>query len=496
VWVLVAVLGGACSADPEPAPPPTPSRVEHEAGTIEAPGRPRLVVLVSLDTVRADHLGTYGYSRPTTPWLDALAEEGGVFEDVTSTSPWTLPAHASLLTGLYPDRHGASSSDRALREHVPTLAKILSSRGIRTMAIVNSVYVARLFDLDRGFEHFRYVPEIESRIGPSTFVTDLAIEALRDTDDERLFLFVHYYDPHSDYLALPRFHRRFVRPYEGEAEGTSAQLFLYTLDPDVYEACAADPEGPDCTDRVAMALELEADRVEYDEADRRHLIDLYDANLSQTDAEFQRLIEFMRFEGLLDEALVIVTSDHGEEFLEHGGVLHSRTQYQELLHVPLIVRGPGVPAGARIATPVSLVDVAPTVLAAMGLTVPDLMDGADLSGLWQRAGDGSDTAQTPPEPFAGRALYAGADYDESGDNRLHAVRRGRYKLIYDATTDEYALYDLVEDPGERTDASARAPEVAEDLRRHLEARMSSIAQGPIVTIPDRKRELLERLGYF
>lgn len=203
---------------------------------------------------------------------------------------------------------------------------------------------------------------------------------------------MHSYDPHSDYLALPRFRRRFVRPYEGEAEGTSAQLYLYTLDPDVYETCAEDRESPDCTDRAAMALELEADRVEYDEADRRHLIDLYDANLHQTDAELQRLIEFMRFEGLLDEALVVVTSDHGEEFLEHGGVLHSRTQYQELLHVPLIVRGPGVPAGLRIATPVSLVDVAPTVL---------------------------------------------------------AVRR-----------------------------------------------ITSIVQGPVVTIPERKRELLERLGYF
>jgi arylsulfatase A-like enzyme len=453
-------------------------------------------VLISLDTVRADHLGTYGYPRPTTPWIDTLADEGVVFDDATSTSPWTLPAHASLLTGLYPDRHGATSSDRALREHVPTLATILSSQGIRTMAIVNSVYVARMFDLDRGFQHFRYVPEIESRIGPSTFVTDLAIEALRDADDDRLFLFVHYYDPHSDYLALPRFRRRFVRPYDGEAEGTSAQLYLYTLDPDVYEDCVEDPDGAECTGRAAMALDLEADRVDYDEADRRHLIDLYDANLNQTDAELQRLIEFMRFEGLLDETLVIVTSDHGEEFLEHGGVLHSRTQYQELLHVPLIVRGPGVPAGARISTPVSLVDVAPTVLAAVGLTIPDLMEGADLSRLWERADDGSDTATAPPEPFASRAIYAGADYDESGDNRLHAIRRGRYKLIHDETTDEYALYDLIEDPGERADVSARAPEVAEDLRRRLEARMTSRAQGPVVTIPEQKRELLERLGYF
>lgn len=433
--LLLAWGVGGC----RPAAPPVP---------------PERVVLISIDTLRPDHLGTYGYARPTSPNLDAFAAGGAVFLDVTSPSPWTLPSHASLLTGLYPGRHGLVSSRAQLPETVTTLAAHLAARGFATAAVVHSNYLSRVFGLDRGFQRFRYVQESVSQREPSREITDQALAWAAEMHGQRSLLFVHYYDVHSDYRSLPEYETQFVRPYAGTVDGTTAQL-----------------------------LEARRSGRHFDDADVQHLIDLYDAGIRQMDDELARLLR-----GLAEDprTLVIVTADHGEEFLEHGGVLHGRTQYQELVRVPLIVRGPGVPRGVRVTRTASLVDVMPTILGALGVEVPSGLDGADLAPAWRGAGAELDT----------RYLSSEADHNNAEPDVMRAVRHRRHTLHFDRLTGTTTLFDLGVDPREQTDVAPAHPTITEQLRAQLERfRQAHVETGGAVTLTPEQQERLRSLGY-
>ncbi len=419
--------------------------------------QPRLVVLVSVDTLRADHLGLYGYARPTSPFLDALALESTVFEEAMSTSPWTLPAHASLLTGLYPSRHGLTSHERYLDSGLVTLAQLFSNAGYRTAAVVNSHNLSPVFGLDRGFQQYRYVEELLSRREPSTEITDQAMEWVREAKESRLFLFLHYYDVHSDYVSLPEHESQFLRPYQGIADGSTAQL-------------AAHREG-------GAALSP---------ADAPNLIDRYDAGIRQMDAEIKRFVGFLRERGVWEDTLFVLTSDHGEEFFEHGGVLHGQTQYQEAIRVPLVVRGPGVPRGKRVSAPLSLIDVTPTLLARGRIAAPAGLDGIDLAPLWHENGRIED-----------RVLFSEADHNNVEHDITRAARSGRFKLHFNRLSREYRLYDLASDGSEREDLSAKEEEafraLAEKLDRFLE---SEREEAPVRILSDEEIEKLRSLGYL
>lgn len=431
--VIAAIAG--CRGAARPAPPPR-------------------VVLVSVDTLRADHLGGYGYGRPTSPGIDGLAREGILFEDVSAPSPWTLPSHASLLTGLYPSRHGLKAHDRYLPATVPTLAALLGRAGFVTAAVVNSYNLGPRFGLDRGFQEFLYVEERADQVEPSTRITDQAIAWLRQHRDRRLFLFVHYYDVHSDYRSRPRYEEQFVSPYRGPADGTTAQLM----------ACR---EG----------------RVRLENRDAAHLIDLYDAGIRQMDDELQRLVSFLREEKLLDGTLFVLTSDHGEEFLERGGVLHGRTQFQEVMRVPLLMRGPGLGAGRRDAAPASLLDVMPTVLTLLQVDAPASLDGENLL----RAGAERE----------GRYLFGEADHNNAEPDITRAVRHRSYKLHFDRLTGRRALFDLVRDPLERVDRAASEPAVTADLEARLERFMQIRGEAaPPARLTPEEVEKLRSLGYL
>jgi arylsulfatase A-like enzyme len=422
-----------------------------------SPPAPRTVVLISIDTLRADHLGCYGYQRPTSPRMDALAREGILFEDVSSPAPWTLPAHASLLTGLYPSRHGLKSHTRYLSSRIPTLASLLSKQGYVTAAVVNSQNLGPRFGLDRGFQEFLYVEEVADQRAPSTRITEQALAWLAKHRGRRLFLFVHYYDVHSDYRSLPEYETEFVSPYPGPADGTTAQLIAFR-------------EG-----RVALG-----------ERDAPHLIDLYDAGIRQMDDELGRLLAALGEDLRKGETLLILTSDHGEEFFERGGVLHGRTQFQEVMRVPLLMCGAGLPAARRIDAPVSLLDVMPTILSVLGQPAPSL-DGDDLSRLW-RAGD---------RHLGGRYLFGEADHNNAQDDITRAVRHGPYKLQFDRLTEKLTLFDLAQDPGERTDVAASHAEVVKDLRERLRRFMEIRAEGgPTLTLTPEEIEKLRSLGYI
>ncbi len=420
--------------------------------------RPRLVVLVSIDTLRADHLGLYGYERPTSPSLDGLALESAVFEDATSSSPWTLPAHATLLTGLYPSRHGLTSHARYLSSDLETLAQLFSQAGYRTAAVVNSHNLGPEFGLDRGFQQYSYVEESVEQREPSSEITDQGLEWIEGAGKSPLFLFLHYYDVHSDYASLPRYESEFLRPYEGIADGSTAQLAAYR-------------EG----------------QVSLSPADAPNLIDRYDAGIRQMDAEIGRILDFLRERGFWEDTLFVVTSDHGEEFFEHGGVLHGQTQYQEVLRVPLVVKGPGIPHGRRVPTPVSLVDIAPTLLERAGIAVPEGLDGVDVAPLWSE-GD--------PELEA-RYLFSEADHNNVEHDITRSVRYKSFKLHFNRLSREYRFFDLARDPAEQADVSADERRVFAALSERLDRFMANEkVEAPVRSLSEEEIEKLRSLGYL
>ena len=297
-----------------------------------AEGVPKNVLLISIDTLRPDHLGCYGHDRDTSPALDRLAEEGVLYADVSSTAPWTLPAHASLLTGLYPSHHGVKDQIHRLKDETVTLAEELADAGLRTFGVVNSFNVGGpAFRLGQGFETFVSVPEAsyDARTMRQVIINagpTVLAEAKRQLEsrkgDEPFFLFLHFYDVHTDFTPEPRYRERFVRPYAGALTGDTRQLLKWRK------------EGTPLS-----------------EADVRFLKDMYDAEIRQLDDLLAGFFEYLEEEGVFEDTLVVVTSDHGEEYFEHGGVLHGRTQYQELVGIPLILRGPGVPRGSNCRWP-------------------------------------------------------------------------------------------------------------------------------------------------
>ncbi len=420
---------------------------------------PRNLVLISLDTLRPDFLGAYGYERPTSPTLDALAREGVVFEVAVSPAPWTLPAHASLLTGLYPSRHGTKGEDQGLAPGVGTLAQWLAEAGFETAAFVNSHYLSDRYGLERGFATFRYAREFGTAPGPSP-IGDWAVSWLGAEPSDPFFLFLHFYDTHRDYEPLPRFERLFARPYEGSITGSRREI-----------------------------VRFRKGRLEVDEADARRLADLYAAEIRQLDETLDRVFSTLEQGPAGGRTLVVVTSDHGEEFLEHGALGHGRTHYDEVLRVPLLLRGPGLPRGRRVTEPVSLVDLAPTLLAQLGVPAPAGLDGVDLSPLWRARA---------PEALADRALFAEADRRDGRRDLLRSVRRGRFKLILERESGRASLYDLEADPGETSDRSDDEPGLAARLRRDLEGFGVAEPVHAPRTLPgltDETRRQLEALGY-
>jgi len=413
------------------------------------------LLLISLDTVRADHLSVYGYARDTSPGLARRARAGAVFLRARSTAPWTLPAHASLLTGQYPATHGAAQPSSRLGPKTPTLAARLSEWGYETAAIVGMSTVERL---SADFDHVQMRPLAGT--GVARELGELALSWLDEREDSRpWFLFLHIPDAHSDYHSRAPFRRLFGEPYAGRVEGRTLELSEVRMG-------KRPPLGP---------------------ADLRHLVNLYDAGLRQLDADLDAFLQRAEAGGHLSRALLLVTSDHGEEFGEHGGLLHGHTLHPELLRVPLLLWGPGVPAGVRSDAPVSLVDVAPTLLAAAGAPLPAALEGVDLRR-WLRAGE-------PPGPP--RPLFAASDswLARPAGAHLRGVRLGRYALTSDGRSPP-SLYDLERDPEQRHDIAAERPERARELAELLRRRSGDEVVAPRRPLSPNERAELEALGYL
>jgi arylsulfatase A-like enzyme/4-amino-4-deoxy-L-arabinose transferase-like glycosyltransferase len=372
-----------------------------------APGAPsperRSIVLVSIDTLRPDHLGCYGYARPTSPNLDAFAAAGVLFERAYAPSSWTLPSHASMLSGLSPFRHGAVDASVRIPDGVPLVAELLRARGYETFGAVGNPFVSEHFGFARGFA--RWLERRKSGTDPEGYQAEVMAELGRLRPP--FFAFLHYNSVHHPYAPAPAFNLFAPKDAQG-IRGARVGRLLHALEK------GAPPVTP---------------------AEREMMVGLYDGEIRAMDDRLGRTLDLLsRTYG--DELLVIVTADHGEEFLEHGGLMHSRTLYDELLHVPLLVRGGGLPASRRVPEMVSLMDVAPTLLDWAGVPAPGRLDGRSLLPLLR----GSEGRGTSLLPLHTRGHDKGVE--------LWGLRAPGAKLIVDQRTGRREFYLLDEDPGE------------------------------------------------
>jgi len=277
------------------------------------------IVLILVDTLRADHLGCYGYQRPTSPNIDRLAKESTLFEQAFSHSPWTMPSGASIMTSLPPRDHGITNWKQPLAERHLTLAEQLKKGGFATAAVVSHFIFEPKYNFNQGFDFFDYSVLEKGhpkKIHSSGEVSDIAIKQLDELGESGnpFFLWLHYFDPHNDYLKH---------------------------------------EGHDFGDEE---------------------VDRYDSEIAFTDHHVGRVLQKIEALGLRDKTIVVFMADHGEEFRDHGGLRHSRTLYSEVLRIPLIIHTPGF-SPQRIKTTVKESDLAPTLLTLIGQSVPKAFAG-------------------------------------------------------------------------------------------------------------------------
>jgi len=426
------------------------------------------VVLIVVDTLRADHLGVYGYPRPTSPRLDDWVRRGVVFEHAFSTSPWTLPAFGSLFSGRLPSQHRAGSfirddpasdpgekSFQRLQRSLPTLAEELKRRGLSTGAVINNAFLAPRFGIARGFDTYDFHPSNQQQIRRADVAVDRALNWLDQQAGKPLFLTLHLFDPHLEYDPPPPFRGRFsdAVPETGKP-------------------------------RVTELLEIRSLLHSGEGIDMDYLEALYDEELLFVDSQVGRFLDELERRAILDHALVVFTSDHGEEFLEHGEFEHGHSVYNEVLRVPLVLWAPGLEP-RRIESPASLIDLYPTLLEAVGADGPARSPGRSLLAMPA----GEDRASRRPL-LAERTLY--------GPER-RAVVRWPYKLTQVPWDAEVALFDLSRDFSETRNLAGERPEIARRMTAAVQAILDGLEGGPEAEEAELDAQTLESLrslGYI
>jgi len=348
------------------------------------PARPD-ILLVVIDTLRADHVGVYGSERPTTPHIDALAGEGSHFRRAYAQSSWTLPSVASLLTGLLPHQHRVGRHPTEARRfgrlapEIPTLAERLGEAGYARGAIVNNTFLAPEFGLSRGFEDYDYAGATKWRIRSAEDTVDAALEWI-DGRDRPWFLLVHFMEPHLYY----------------DPPATVRGTFTGGGKPPVEV-----PFGADSAIARIASGGLALDAVERDYVEK-----LYDEEILYVDRAVGRLVDALQSRARWERTVVVVTADHGEEFFDHGGFEHGHTLYGELIRVPLVVRGPGLARGA-VDGVVQHVDLARGILGLAGADAEGLAEGVDPFALLRAGEDPGDRPSLSENVLYGppRAAY-------------------------------------------------------------------------------------------
>jgi arylsulfatase A-like enzyme len=455
-------LAAACAPDAAPGPPAKPD-----------------VLLITVDTLRADHLGAYGYRLPTSPNLDRLAARSVLFEDCTAQRPKTRPSLASLLTGTYPRTTGVTQGRRPASDSLLLLSELFHQAHWATGAVVANFNVSRVFGFDQGFDRFveswsgRWAAEAGARpfanrpgrvkeYTDAALVTDQGLELIRGLAARGpFFVWLHYMDPHGPYVP-PASHRDLFAGDHPHRPEPLAKIPRYQLQ-------------RDAAGRPILDLGFYQSR--------------YDAEIRYFDDQLGRLLGALAREGLDRELLVALTADHGESLGEQDYLLeHGRLPNQASVHVPCLVHAPWLPSGRRVAAPVGLVDLSATLVELAGLPVPAHFEGQSLAALVR----GDPGAQAPAHVFV-----------EAGEGRApprQAVREGRWKLVHRSAGGVYALYDVLADPDETHDLAAEQPERVARMATALSAWSQRGAGGggpelDLRSLDPRAVRMLHDLGY-
>jgi arylsulfatase A-like enzyme len=434
------------------------------------------VLLISLDSLRADHVGCYGYERDTSPHLDRFAAEGIRFANAVSTSSWTLPTHLTMFTGRYQLSHGVVRETYTLSPSVPTAGEIFKANGYTTAGFVSAPFVAAHYGYARGMDIYEdlsasYENPRDARSAiAAPEINEMALRWLDDHAEDQFFLFLHYFDVHYDYIPPAPYNTMFDPDYRGTMDGRN---FM---------------DRSDVNSRM-------------DKRDLEHIVALYDGEIRFTDAHVGEILRKIDALGLRDKTLVVIVADHGEEFFEHKNKGHHRTLYDEVLKVPMLVRLPdGSHAGTIVEDPVSLVDLLPTMLDVARVDAPGEIDGLSMLPL------------TEGRQVSRAAIY-GAFFDKPSFN-LQVTRRTahgkviqHFNRITHPRRHPVEYYDLADDPGERRNlVSERRAEVVEQLDSlagflddawSINQHLASAAKGENrIELDSATVERLKSLGYM
>jgi arylsulfatase A-like enzyme len=440
--------------------------------------KPRNVILISLDTLRSDHLGCYGYDRNTSPSIDELSQDSALFLNTFATSPWTLPSHVSLLTALNCVNHRVYYGNQRINPSILTLADLLRSRGYFSAGLTGGGFLGSLFGFSKGFDKYQIVSQILSEDAAES-ICAASLEWMEKHKDRNFFLFLHTYQIHDPYYR-----------HSGISD-----LFL--------------PEGTELAriDMTEWRLKQEKRYTPMSERFRDNLIGLYDGEIRYTDEVLIRpLLQRLKELGLYDDTIIILTSDHGEEFYEHGGWHHTHSLYNETIKVPLLIKFPhSRHAGKRIENVVSIVDIMPTILDELGIQSKDqYMDGRSLKEL------------LPPHNMdvKNRIFLSelAANVENNRVPRKMATHRDVHKLI---VNDDYTpealsyftvpperrekveVFNMVEDSDEQKNLSQINPNLAADLLDLLASVAVQRREGAAqkARIDEQIKEQLRALGY-
>lgn len=433
------------------------------------------IVLVVVDTLRADHLGCYGYFRDTTPFLDSFSKEGILFSQSLTVMSHTLPSHVSIFTGKYPRAHKVLVNGSVLSPRHPTLAQILKENGYTTAAAVGSEMVAGRTGLNRGFDY--YDDNFPSRLlVPMQHSKGMLLRYERNAEEvnrsffswldsqnrKPFFAWLHYWDPHFPFSPPPTFQSRFTE-----------------------------------TGLLRGLLERKADARTALEEGGLEKINGYDNEVAYVDFCIQKLMEGLRKRGLYEDSLILITADHGEGLGEHGYWSHGLYLFEEQVQVPLILRLPrGEKGGASLEAPVIGVDLMPTILDCLGIDPPEPLDGISLLPLVQ-----GEASFTERDLFLERRFFGKHPPREGELNwapgEKYCLRTSRWKYFY-GTEEEEELYDLSADPGEMSNRASAEREVAAGMNATLQEWLSKYPPDPHKApgLDERTREAMKALGYI
>ena len=425
------------------------------------------VILIVIDTQRADHLSCYGYKRNTSPTLAKFAEKGILFENAISQSSWTWPATASILTGLYPYTHGIINDESSFMVNsIVTLAEILQENHLTTFAISGNPLISKDKNFDQGFETFVEMPWTRAEHLNHRF------EKWLDRNNKlQFFAYLHYMDPHDPYHAPGDFYDMFDPDYRGK----------YNFDKGNDVSSAVNP--------LWKAINYGQGDAEYTERDIEHLAALYDGEIRYSDSQFALLLDALKKQNVLDKTIIIITSDHGEEFLEHGKLKHGIHLYDETIKVPLIIWGPEMTEAKRIKEQVETLDIYATLCTMLGIDIPEHIQGESLlPGNDAKSGSSYAYSQTEHAFIFGK-----------GAATKNSVRTIDWKLIHTPSKNEYELYALRKDRGEKDNLfgnHSMGKELKHKLEEWLKKKKTSDLTGVRKGIDEETMKKLRSLGYI